>query len=141
MITEAIKTLPILPQNNSEVLMDLPEEWVFNQSDLKSHHLQNSMLRNLQERMENLEDKSEITDPARKANKEKKEILQFFGFRGISIQHILEAIATWLFRAGAVCGAVALYVLVKGKVFKHQKILREYHQESSSLYKSAQGEV
>ena len=134
---EAIATLPILPQNKSEVMINLPEEWVFNHSDFENHHLENSIFRNLQDRMEYLEDKTEVNNPHVSARKDKSAILEFLGFEGLGINNVMETLGNWIFRIGSVCGVVALYFLIQRGVVRKKRRIVNRGSDQSSVYESA----
>ena len=139
--TDRIMKLPILPQNKSDMLIDIPEEWVFNRSDLKSNHLQNSIFRNLQNRMDNLEDKSDSNDPLARAKEDRSEIRKFFGLRGINIHQIMETCILWIFRLGSVCGMLALYGMIRERKVWHRRTTGHQHTDQSSVYISVESEL
>ena len=139
--TNKIITLPILPQNSINTLIDIPEEWVYNKSDLKSNHLQNEIFRNLQNRMDNMEDKSEMNNPFAQAKEDKSQIMQFFGFRGISIHLVLEACILWIFRIGSICGMLAMFILTREGMTLSRKLRGQRYLDRSSIYMSVESGV
>ena len=131
-----IASLPILPRNKTNVMINIPEKWVFNHSDFEYHQLQNSIFRNLQERVEYLEDTSAMDSPKMSSRRDKEAMLQFLGIEGLSINKVIESCINWGFRIASLCGVGALYMLVKvGTPQRNRRGVRRG--DSSSIYNSA----
>ena len=134
--TERIATLPILPQNKSDVMINIPEEWVFNHSDFENHQIQNSVFRNLQERMDYLEDQSVMESPKASLRQDRYAIMQIFGIEGLSIQKLLESLMNWGFRVASLCGIMSLWMIMKARSLRKKR--RKYDDRvQSSVYDSA----
>ena len=130
-----VKTLPILKTNLTHHLFTLPENWVFNHTDLHHNNLEDAIFARMEKRLNKMEQGEQGETAIEQTKREQsEEILGFLGFQGNRFYHILEGLGVWFFRVLSVLGGYTFYeVYLKKKILNGRfRSARETQKEPAS---------
>ena len=106
----SVMTLPLMQTNFTHQLFTMPDNWVFNSTDLHHHSLEEAIIGRLDRRVARMEEKdAPANGPERTKRDEAANILSFFSFEGTRVYHILEGLGVWLFRVLAMLGGYTFF--------------------------------
>ncbi|KAL5247411.1 hypothetical protein ACHWQZ_G019325 [Mnemiopsis leidyi] len=117
-----VKTLPILKTNLTHHLFTMPENWVFNHTDLHHHNLEDAIFARMEKRLNNMEQGGDTSSAIGQTKKEEaEELLGFFGFQGKRFYLILEGLGVWFFRLLAFLGGYTSYDVYVKRALLHRR--------------------